>query len=65
LTSSQALNWTTIEDRELREFDDIVSIHLTFQISFSSFFVTRSSMVSGLAQGIVTTTDHIPRTTSG
>ncbi len=59
------LNCMTIEDTEFFEVDVIVSIHFIFAISFSNFFVTRSSIISGLAHGSMETTLHIHICTSG
>jgi hypothetical protein len=45
--------------------DVIVSIHLILLICFSNFLVTRSSTISGLAQGSIVTTVPIHIFTSG
>gem|GEM_PF-3182702 len=59
------MNWTTTEETQFIDVELIVSIHLILPISFSSFLVTKSSIVSGLAHGITTLATHIPSTTSG
>jgi hypothetical protein len=58
-------NCTVIADTLLNEFEVIVSIHFILLTCFSIFFVTRSSIISGLAQGMVVTTVPIPIWTSG
>jgi hypothetical protein len=59
------LNCTKIEETEVKLSEVIVLTPSTFQISFSSFDVTKSSTLSGLAHGKIVVTTAIQISTSG